>query len=132
MLADVVAMVGHENNDGVMRFAALLERGEDPSYGNTGVIVAGKQHRRVFDWTRGYDFASPTYEQTLLNYRARELEFRIFDLPSRYNRLVFFAVDEPSLASAQILHYAGNYHLPSLVQRAKHDILWRLPAETSA
>lgn len=85
-------------------------------YFNAGVIVASKKHREIF-YTKPEELNLlkninvEDREQTFLNYKIRQLGFKIFNLNYKFNHMSIFS--EPwnncqNRLQSYIIHYAGS------------------------
>jgi hypothetical protein len=93
-------------------------------YFNTGVIVASKEHKKVFEVPEVFE--DNFFEQTYLNYRIYKLEMGVVGLSYKFNRMTLAdqRTGEHRLAS-YFVHYAGlSQQLPpeSFLNLIKHDL----------
>ncbi len=83
-------------------------------YFNSGVMVISKIHRQLFE-TPTKLFLSPFYEQTYLNWKARDLNYKIEYISDEFN-FIFKNINSSDLnipESANIVHFAGwGFALP--------------------
>ncbi len=93
--------------------------GWEKGYFNSGVIVTSKLHKEIFNITDKKNIKiieklrlSHAKEQSLLNYRVRELGFELFELDFKFNHITKIfsgqCVGNPNKFNSYILHYAGN------------------------
>ncbi len=93
-------------------------------YFNTGVIVASKEHKKVFEVPE--TFQNNFYEQTYLNYRIYKLEMEVVGLSYKFNRMTLAdqRTGEHRLAS-YFVHYAGlsqQLAPDAFLNLIKHDL----------
>ncbi len=86
-------------------------------YINSGVMVMSREHRDVFDLSRGNFQGDEYFEQTQTNYNIHALNIPVFDLGRVFN--MFAAVERdgrmritPQRFKAFMIHYAGLPGLP--------------------
>lgn len=89
-------------------------------YFNSGVMVASRCHRPVFQDPE--DYTDSFFEQTLLNYRVRKRGHRTLDIGYRWNHTGIICSEKRF--ESHFIHYAGSGHRPGLsrVEQIRADL----------
>lgn len=84
-------------------------------YFNSGVVVTSQMHKDLYDVSDHYlydkiqnDGLGTFKEQSLLNYRARELKLRVKNIGHKYNHLSLFTQAGFDPMDSYIIHAAGK------------------------